>query len=154
MQVHETETANTRFASKMGSSSRFTLKSVAFLFNLCIFKLQHCLSDRDVMSEGKVVWEQFWTQECSGPSSTISSHMTLVTSSKLPNLHPWQAMDGQASSEVPSYKFHPEFFNFLLHTYIYFLISSYIIIHILVNIKNCIIGNRVSKVKTNYLVFS
>lgn len=39
MQVHETETANKRFASKMGSSSRFTLKSVAFLFNLCIFKV-------------------------------------------------------------------------------------------------------------------
>lgn len=104
------------------------------------------------MSEGKVVWEQFWTQECSGPSSTISSHVTLVTSSKLPNLHSWQAMDGQASSEVPSYKFHLEFFNFLLHTYIYFLISSYIIIHILVKIKNCIIGDRVKSKQTSFFL--
>ena len=137
----------------MGSSSRFTLQSVVLLVKLYIFKAQHCLSDRDVMSEGKVVWEQFWAQEGSGPSSTISSYVTLVTTSKLLNLHPCQVMDGQALlRSLPT----NSILNSLVfcHIYIYFLISSYIIIHILVKIKNYIIGDRVSKFKTNYSVSS
>ena len=126
------------------------MNSVIFLFNLCVFKAQLSLSDRDVKFGGTVVRQQCWDQDCSASSSTLNVHVTLVTSSKILDLHPYQRMGGQASSEVPSYEFHLQFNNFLPYI---FLNSGQITIYILVPIKNYFIGdNKVSKFKIDSLV--